>query len=312
MAAQAKCLAESSWKTRRSQWKDFMQFCSMINIVPVPVSAANLCRYIAFMARRLKYTSIINYLSAAKQLHLMFDADTTVFESFVVKATLKGFKRILGGEIVRKLPITLDILKAIIPKLYLDGQSGIAAAVLFGFFSFARKANLVPPSAAGFDANKHLCRGSFLFTSWGVVVKFAYTKTIQCYERVLYVPVYANKHPVLCAVKALKLHFAKFPAKEDDPAFYISSQGESIPLTHHTLVKGLKDALAKTNYNPDLYSGHSMRRGGSSFAHEIGIDLPLIQSIGDWASLSVLCYLTRPLSLRMTAAQSMAEKVDIT
>ena len=54
-----------------------------------------------------------------------------------------------------------------------------------------------------------------------------------------------------------------------------------------------------------------MCRGGTDFAHSVaGLDLPLIQAQGDWASLSVLCYLTRPLSLRIKAAQRIAEEVQ--
>lgn len=46
--------------------------------------------------------------------------------------------------------------------------------------------------------------------------------------------------------------------------------------------------------------------GGASFAHAMGASLELIQAQGDWASMAVLVYLTRPIEQRVQVAELMA------
>lgn len=237
----------------------------------------------------------------------MLDADTTPFDSMVVKWTLKGFRHSMDLSISQKKPITIEMLSGIAQRLSSMDNSGAKAALLTGFFSFARKANLVPPSGVQFDSNKHLCRGSFMFTSWGVIMKLAHTKTIQSYERCLYVPIASISNSPICPVAALNQHFAWHPVEADAPAFYIKDRRNKLaPLTHNSLTTILKSTLSSLGYPAKEYSCHSLRRGGATFAHSCGVDIPLIQAQGDWASLSVLFYLTRPLSLRIRAARTMA------
>ena len=46
----------------------------------------------------------------------------------------------------------------------------------------------------------------------------------------------------------------------------------------------LKSSLQKAGFDPAAYSGHSFRRGGCSFAFQIGISPTLIKLRGDWRS----------------------------
>ena len=53
----------------------------------------------------------------------------------------------------------------------------------------------------------------------------------------------------------------------------------------------LKLLLSKIGLNPDLWSGHSFRRGGASLLYRLGIDPLTIQACGDWSSDTFLRYL---------------------
>ena len=141
--------------------------------------------------------------------HNLLGMDTTQFDNYVVNATLKGFRRMLGDKLHRKLPLTIDMLTKLISSL--DVNSGLKAIVLTGFFTFARRSNLVPPSESQFDTEKHLCRGSISFTDGGAIIKISWSKTIQFNERTLYLPMFtlADGHPPV-PIAALKQHWRIF------------------------------------------------------------------------------------------------------
>ena len=143
-----------------------------------------------------------------------------------------------------------------------------------------------------------------------MIVKFAHTKTIQCYERILFVPVCAIPNSIICPVSALHVHFDSYPGNENSPAFVHKSGTKIVTFTHSTFVTGLKHIVKDCNMPDQRYSGHSLGRGGASFAYSVGVDLPMIQAQGDWASLSVLCYLSRPLEHRIKTAKMMADGIN--
>ena len=268
--------------------------------------------YIAYLARSLKYQSVVNYLAAVKVLHVMFEYDVTPFSGFMVTSTLKGYRGILGDHVERKLPLTPEILHGIIAACDPDKESGFIAALLVGFFTFMRKSNLVPRSVEAFQPGKQLCRGSFQPTEFGFLVKLTGTKTIQFNERVLYIPLVRSQNNSLCPVRALQHHWELHPSdNNDDPAFVAAiKKGEPVFLTHAKFVRLLKAKLSCVDgIDPSRYSGHSLRRGGASFAHQCGVGLEMIQIMGDWCSLAVLLYLTRPLVERLKVAHIMCRKV---
>ena len=62
--------------------------------------------------------------------------------------------------------------------------------------------------------------------------------------------------------------------------------------------------LAQCGLPPELYSGHSFRRGGATFLFNLGADPITIKFCGDWLSDSYLNYVSVDLSSRL-AAQTM-------
>ena len=111
----------------------------------LPAGPYTICAYIVFMARTFKYSSITNYLSALVYLHKMYGYNISPHDSFEVKCTLKGIRRMLGDSPSRKLPITLDILHCMYFILDISNINNVAlwAAILCGFRAMLRKANIV-------------------------------------------------------------------------------------------------------------------------------------------------------------------------
>ena len=65
--------ASSTNKTYQAQKTAFFEFCTQLGITPVPLSQENLGRYIAFLSRKLAFSSIHQYLNVIRLLRLEAD-----------------------------------------------------------------------------------------------------------------------------------------------------------------------------------------------------------------------------------------------
>ena len=296
----------NSWKTRKSQFKKYLDFCEIVNEDALPASDFLISLYVAFLARSLKFHSILNYVSAVKFLHNMFGYSVEWRESFVVTSTLKGYKRILGSEVNRKVPITYEMLKAIIGQCNPATESGYIACILTGFYTFLRKANLCPKSETSFDPCFTLSRESVRFDDLGAVVTVKGSKVIQFRERTLEIPIVYNVNDKsLCPVLALQTHFKHVKSETSSPLF-LEQSGKAI--TYSKISTFLKSKLISCGFDHTKASMHSLRRGGASHAHKKCASLEIIQLLGDWASLAVLCYLSRPMEQKLKVAQLMVSE----
>ena len=139
-----KYYAPTSWKTRQSAWNKYLRFCASMELSAIPATPLTIARYIAYLGSscELKFSTITNYVSAVSILHKFHGIQCLAIESFLVKAVLKGYRRMLGHTMVQKLPITPDMLKRIISICDKKNESGFIAAILVGFFTFLRKSKL--------------------------------------------------------------------------------------------------------------------------------------------------------------------------
>ena len=263
-----------------------------------------MCLYVAYLSRSMKYCSIVNYISAVKffQTFLGYAADWD--QSFNLRATVKGYKRILGAGSTQKLPVSIDLLSQIISKCDPIGDSGFIAAILTGYFALLRKANLCPESVSKFNQQFHLSRKDIEITPYGLLLSIHGSKVIQFRERTLQIPLAKHAgNSIICPVRAINSHLQLIPSDPDSPAFQLH---DGSPITHHKLRKFFETKLIECGVSPFDISLHSLRRGGASYCPSKGTPLEIIQVLGDWSSLAVLLYLTRPLEQRIKAAKVMA------
>ena len=109
-------------------------------------------------------------------------------------------------------------------------------------------------------------------------------------ERTLIIPSHSIPIHPLCPLQALREFFDMCPAPASSPAFVIRTAAGLRSLSYSSFTKHLKDLLRFAGFNPDDYSGHSLRRGGATYANFLGISHDLIQLQGDWASSAHLEY----------------------
>lgn len=105
-------LVPSTRRSYQSQMNCYINFCTMINAVPVPASSSTILRYAAFLARSKALSTIKQYLQAVRYLHRGV-ACCLSSENWRLKSMLLGITRVKGANTTFKLPLTLAHLRDI-------------------------------------------------------------------------------------------------------------------------------------------------------------------------------------------------------
>ena len=114
-----------------------------------------------------------------------------------------------------------------------------------------------------------------------------------------------NNQP-LCPVTAWRLWRLSAPKAFPGPLFSYTTGRSTKWVTHSSLVMRLRDLLTQAGYDPQKYSGHSLRRGGAEFSARIGLSHLVIQLRGDWKSQAYLRYVSLHDNVNMNAARALS------
>lgn len=312
--AQQKAFAESTNKNFKTQWKSYILFVLHANLQLVPASASATCLYVMFLKQsKLSYATIKNYLNGLRVFHLCHGFSFTALNSFEVRLVLQSIKRELHQAPLAKLAITPQILLDIAKFINLEAPQDYVAwtAMLIGFFSFLRKSNLVPKSAMNFDTSRHLSRNNVRRTPKGLKITLSSSKTIQFHQRNLELHIADIPMSPLNPVAAWDYMVFKIPTSSPDaPAFLIPHGNTLRSMTHASFTKKLKDFISLAGLNPRDYSGHSLRRGGCTFAFQAGVPVDLIRTHGDWRSDAYQQYLEITSDTKEITTTRMAQAIQ--
>ena len=216
----------------------------------------------------------------------MNDFEFPYLDCLSLKLTLKGLSRLNPHLPRRALPVTPIILKQLYKLLDMDDILDLTFWCLFliAFFMMSRKSNLVSTSESNFDKKKQLCRGDIVISNDTLIILVKWSKTIQFGERKLRIPIASIPGNILCPVFAYKNMVKLLPADKESPAFCKLVHGNIVPITYNEFQSKFRELIGKTGRDPSLYSSHSFRRGGASFAFDSSVSSDLIQLHGDWGS----------------------------
>ena len=256
--------------------------------------------------------SVKNYISGIKSLHYILDIKFTLENKVQLELMLKGMARKSSHMPNRALPITPQILNDMLNFLNLGNAEDATfwCCILFMFFLMARKSNMVPVSVSDFDPDKQLLRQDIVIFKGVLVVLIKWSKTNQFGSRLLKVPIVTIPGSALCPVKAYKNMAKLMPASSHQPAFLINNgKGRTKPLIYGQLQEKIKGLISKTGRDSSLYSTHSLRRGGGSWAFKAGVPTNLIQHHGDWLSDCYKNYLTFDFQEKLSVSERMACKI---
>lgn len=288
----------------------YFEFCNKMSIAPIPLSQNDLGRYIAYLSRRLCFSSVRQYLNVVRILHVEAGKPNPLEGNWYVSSILKGVRRVKGDSSTQKMPITLDVLCKVFTQLNLSSSFDRCfwSACLVAFYSFFRKSNLLIPSIDVFDPLRHLCASDVQFTSDGVILSVRWSKVIQFRERLLRIPLPRIPDSVFCPSNALLGLFIECPAPSSPaPLFRYIEHGTCLPLTQPLFTARLHAVLKQSGLPHDKYSNHSFRRGGASYALHCGLPVDLIKLQGDWKSNACERYLEPSFPLRQQVAQTLGK-----
>ncbi|XP_077980098.1 integrase/recombinase xerD homolog [Glandiceps talaboti] len=307
--------AETTKRTYSSQRTAFLRFCLYFGIQPVPCSQLNVCRYAVFLSRTLKPTSIPGYLNIVRLLHAEASLPNPMEDNWLLDILKRGITRAHGSPPKQKLPITPKILADIHTKLDLTipFNATFWAVCVVAFFTFARKSTLLQKTTKLPADDKYLHRSDISFYTDYAILNIKHTKTIQYGQRVLQLPLQAIPNSCLCPIAAVEHMIVLSPTSTiADHLFTYSVTHRNrtktmIPLTHDKFTKTLKLVLNSCGYNSSQYSGHSFRRGGATFAFNLGIPaILIIKQQGDWRSNAFERYTIANSDTKLKVAKTLA------
>ena len=307
-------LSAATKRNYQSVWNTYLKFCYFYDLQPFPASPSTIAAFITLISFSVKsHHTINNYLSALRRLHVFCHLDTAAFDDIHVKLTQKGLEKSMIHIPHRKAPLTPSILLQFLAHLDLRNSAHLAlwSAFLVGFFTFFRTANLVPRSFESFSSHHALSRGSVSFTSSGAFLTVTRTKTRQAGDTALIIPVPRIPGSPLCPTFALQCLLRAVPAPDTSPLFtFTSSSSHLACITSKSLNDGIKHLASLISLDPQDFSGHSLRRGGATFAFQCGIPAELIKLQGDWRSDAYMLYLSLPLADRLVLSNLVSEHVQ--
>jgi len=305
--------AETTKAAYRSQLQSYHGFCAKFRYLPLPASTLIISRYIAYISLRISTSSIPPYLNIIRLLHMEAGLSDPFQSNFHISSLIKGVHRHLASPPKQKLPITPAILLQM--HAHLDFSRPILvsfwAACLVAFYSFFRKSTLLAKSSSH-SCKTEFCIRDLIISPTTALLNVKHTKTLQFFNRLVQVPLPHIPNSPLCPISALhKLLSLLSGAPPSLSLFsYPLPGGGFSHLTYPSFSKLLGIVLGQSGISPSLYSGHSFRRGGASFAFACGIPSDLIKIQGDWSSDAYLRYLTSPLSSREKLVHSLSLNIQ--
>jgi hypothetical protein len=266
-----KAFAPSTWTNLRSHWLSYTKFCDYFLLSPLPLTDSNVIPFLQLYSESVNsYSTVLNVYSSIKTLSKFNGHCPSPYSLYSVNLFLAGLKHVMSTCVVQKLPVTPQLLMSLSSCVDVTNSFHICmwAAMLFMFFSFFRKSNVLPMSQSKFNPLKQVTRASITVQTQCLLVHVTWSKTIQYCQKSLFIPLSSVPGSVLCPVTAYSNLLRTVPATSTCPAFCYYNNGICVPLTYPVFVKQLRQWLLRVGVaHVNLYSFHSFRKGGGAHKH---------------------------------------------
>jgi hypothetical protein len=266
-----------------------------------------------YLAQHLQSSrSVRNYLAAVGYLHRQLGLDCAALTSHPVLMMLRAIDNTLRAAVNPKSPVSISLLVKLVQLCNTMGTWGLVlkCAILFCFFGFLRQSNVAPRSPLLFDHTRDTLRSDVVYTSHGLLIRLKWTKTHQGSQPPVFIPLPAIQGSILCPTRAFRQMSDAFPTTAlHAPLLYYTRPGSGSRLvTTHLLAREFRLLIARLQLPPSTYTLHSLRKGGATLCHTLGVPLDQIKAHGTWSSDSVWTYVNPDHSQKsnITAAMSQA------
>ena len=274
---------------------------------PPNINATLLCFYAEWLTKNgiSTYDSVYQYLSAIRTYCRNNDLpDPTTSDDGSPNpqyfGCMRGIKRVLKKDDVKRTPITIRMLKLIheaatsniIPEIDQHTGLNVITAASFMFFLLLRVGEATSNSKS-FDPSKHATREdvTFINNTDGTIshVNFSIkvSKTFQ-FRRGFIVTLHPTNTPT-CPVSLLSKLFKQQPRPPTSPLFDFRTpnergKGERVHASRTHLTKAINTCLEIQNVDTTTIKMHSFRQGGASAALASNCPTWMLEILGRWKS----------------------------
>ena len=305
-------MAESTRRTRTSQWNQFLRFCKQFDLLPLPASPRVLTLFVTHLAHRgLEYSSILNYLHSLSALHTTHDMAPPDLSHYSVQQVLAGLRRQRENLPMKRAPITLQHLVAIkhnLPSVPRHKRDCFYAACLTAFFTLLRKSNLFFSTASV----TYLQQQDLTFRNGAAHLRVRRIKNSKFKNSDVVIPLPPTTSHPLCPTSALVQLSKTFSRNPRDPLFsYTNSMGERVALTATSFVAILRAIFRNSNLDTKLISCHSFRHGAATYAASLEVPTAALKAQGLWRSSCFENYINRDPALRTEFVQQLSAAMQL-
>ena len=314
-STQSDAFAAGTKANMRSHLNSYLAFCNYFSLVSFPLTCSNLLPFLQVFSESVtSYAYVSNVLSTIKTVSHMLGHSIPHVTSIQLSLFMSGSQRKMGMLVHQKLPLTPVMLSKMYSCVDFNDsfQVCVWSTILFMFFTFFRKSNVLPHSPTSFDPCKQVTRSSIVISpdSSFMLVKVTWSKTIQFRQRTLDIPVSSVPGSTLCPVSSYLRLCTLVPAFPHSPAFCYIVNNSLVPLVYSVFVNQLRFWLKCIGVkSTQLYSSHSLRRGGATWAFQSGVTPELIKLQGDWQSDCYLRYVQVNFSRKLSTTSMMAANI---
>ena len=261
----------------------------------MPASTVNICRYIVYLARTKRFSSINQYLNIIRLLHLENNLPHPYENNYHITSLLKGVKRVKGDIPNAKSVLHITEIHAMKASLDLSCLKDLQVwcAILLCFYGLLRISSVTVPSKSSWDATKILTRKDITVSPTGCILHFKHSKTLQFGERIFQAVIPLLPHSPTCPTRTL-VSFLQQAGEipPDAPALSFRSEGGTVEtLTAQSVRRHLHQLVRAIGLHPSSYNTHSLRRSGATYLLSLGVTVDIIKILGDWKSDCVFKYL---------------------
>ena len=103
---------------------------------------------------------------------------------------------------------------------------------------------------------------------------------------------------------------SRIPAEPSEPLFSLQVGRHRVALSANQLIYRFRKWLILSGTEPSIYSLHSLRRGGATFAYQSDMEGEMIKLLGDWASDTYKRYIDISMDKRYDSMKAFVESLD--
>ena len=264
--------------------RHYLNFCARLNLPACPASELSLLRFVASFGDRIRGSTVQNYLSAVRFLHVSNGYPNPLPDCERLKLVVRALKRISGPR-REPAPVTLTILRAVCRGINFSEYNDVLlwAMICVGFFGFLRVSEFTTEGA--FDPLHDLCREDLSFAAdfslAFLQLKSSKTDPFRLGVRI----VMGASTDCVCPILALSLYLNR--RSNSCGALFRFANGRAV--SRGWFCSNLQRVIRNTGIGGD-FTSHSLRIGAASAASAAGLHPNVIQAMGRWSSEAFKIY----------------------